>query len=253
MICKRCGIEKAQACFTKQKEMKSGRRNTCKSCTNFKSTMVRHNIDEDFLNHLHTHENCMCCRIKFKNSRDRCIHHTDTGVHGVVCQKCNRSLFQETDEDFNRIESAIIYMQSKRKLICRISELPKQNQPPGKQVTKCNETDIGAKQCIACKNYYTVDSFGNCKIRENKLCFECCRAGHQLRRSKHVKEAKQNTTHCACCSTQLKEKFIHHVGDEAYGIICLQCNMLLGDELKEQLTKLLYCRDWINQSRLQEA
>ncbi len=251
MICKKCGEDKTQECFGKNNTNKSGRRRVCKSCRYFRQVMLKYNINEDFLNYLYSHDRCMCCRTKFKNTHNRHIHHMDTGVHGVLCCKCNRSLCQETDEDFNRIESAIIYMQSDRELICRISELPKRNQHPMKPVTPCDKTQPGSKLCTSCKTYYTVDSFSDNKRYNIKVCMKCRRRGRLLRRSKPVKEAKKNTTHCACCNTELIKKFIHHVGDKAYGIICPQCNTNLSDESKEQLKRLLYCRDWINQGRLQ--
>ncbi len=202
MICKKCGEEKPKDEFHKNHQMKSGVLNTCKVCGNFGRVARQHSLDDDTLTFLYSQAACRCCGTTFKTLYDRNIHHTENGVQGIICCRCNRSLGQETETDLLKIKAAVSYMQADRAVICRVSELPARKQTPSR-------VDIN------------------------------------LRHLKPIKDTKKKATHCACCEMELTEKFVHHVVDEVYGIVCRRCNMLLSDESPDQLDRLLACRDWI--------
>ncbi len=246
MICNKCGEDKPLEDFSKDKSNKRGRLSKCKLCDKRRRKFSKYNISEEFLDYLYSYTECMCCGNSFKNALNRHIHHIDEGVQGLVCQDCNFILGQETDLDLLKIESVLAYAHSDRKILCRLSELPRRPYKNTHSVTQCNIED--GRQCSSCKNFYTEDSF---YVRRQQICFKCERAGSRLRISKPVKEAKQKAMHCDCCNDILKEKQVHHVGDIAYGIICRHCNLLLRDESKEQIDRLFSAKLWIEQESLE--
>ena len=247
MICKKCGIEKEASKFRVTKWIKVGHESRCKQCRNLKMTIHRYKISEEFLVYLYTHDNCMCCGVEFSNSFDRCLHHTDEGVQGLVCRKCNYVLGADDDEALRTLDCVLSYMKQDRDVLCLISELPRIKKEHTRTVTK----DSLGEQCNSCKGFYTRGSFyTDCRVRRD-VCWDCNRGRLRLKISKPTKEAKQKTTHCECCNSELTEKMVHHVGDVAYGIICRRCNVLLKDESKEQIDRLLSAKLWIEQESLE--
>ncbi len=249
MICTQCKEDKTQDDFytDKSTRTRTGRHSACKVCRNKQTRMSKYNISEGFIDYLYSYTECMCCGTSFKNNRHRHIHHTEKEVQGLVCRDCNYILRGETDLDLEKIKSVLVYMHSDRKILCRLSEIPTRACKHKYSATECSSKNTNSRYCNSCKNFYTENSF--C-IGHQNMCRECGRGMARLTRSKPVKEAKQKTTHCECCNTELKEKHIHHIGDIAYGIVCNHCNNLLRDESKEQIDRLLSAKLWMEQESL---
>lgn len=251
MICNTCGIDKKAPKFCASKWCKRGHEARCRQCRITHNTMRRYKISKEFLTYLYTHDYCMVCGIKFSDTFDRCLHHTKEGAHGLVCRKCNYALGQDDVEALRTINCALAYMKMDRSPICFISELPRIPRKHTQRVTKCSSADAHGGQCNNCKNFYTKDSFYSDKRVQRDICWECNRGHKRLSKSKPVKEGKQKTTHCECCDSKLSEKFVHHVGDIVYGVICRRCNVLLKDESKEQIDRLLAAKLWMEQDDLE--
>lgn len=227
----------------------------CKSCKRLKSACRRYNLSIETVEFLFAFENCMCCNSEFKSTRLRHIHHTDEGVRGVVCQRCNHVLGQETKEDLKRIQSCIEFISGARKNLLNM------RQSAGKTFDKrFNERTL---------NDYTPDSFRVCnKCGESKPltefsphskknpwlrlhCKACASAmvaanEYGISLQQVINLRKQNTCDCCGCKfTKDNWSDIHHIGSEVRGLICHNCNRLLVDESEEQLSRLCDCEQWI--------
>lgn len=227
----------------------------CKDCKRLKTACRRYKISIEAVEFLFAFENCMCCGVKFKSTRLRHIHHIYDGVRGVVCQRCNHVLGQETKDDLKRIQSCIDFISRARK------NLLNRDNPQERPST--NELKEGIP------NDYTPDSFRICnKCGESKpltdfsphsksnpwrrlhckSCASAMVAANEYKISlQQVIELRKKTT-CNCCGCQFTEDNwadIHHVSNEVRGLVCHNCNRLLVDESKEQLSRLQDCEQWI--------
>lgn len=257
MKCRRCKSDKDLSMFYKSKRTKTCHEYICKPCKSIELNAKRYGISEWFIEYLYSHEQCMCCDEMFTSNKGRHIHHNDQGVQGLVCIHCNHILGQETEEDLQRIEKALIYMKSFRdNLLDRVN----QQVEPQKSGTRSRFTEESSeikgsetRMCSQCKRKLTKESFRIRKESNNirKVCYGCERSNVKLSHSKQAKEARNKASNCACCDCELIKKYLHHVGNTVYGVVCNRCNQLLGDESEQRKTQLLACKLWIenNHSR----
>lgn len=75
--------------FHKQKSRQP--RRICKHCFNTNRRLLAPFKE---LRELKTH--CECCKAKFTKQNKSCVHHTGTTIHGVICNRCNQLLGNET-------------------------------------------------------------------------------------------------------------------------------------------------------------
>ena len=252
MKCRRCESDKELSMFYKSKRNKSGYEHICKPCKSIELNAQRYGISERFLEYLYSHEQCMCCGDMFANNICRHIHHTDQGVQGLVCIHCNHILGQETEEDLQRIESALTYMKSPRE---NLFDRDNQQVEPldfgraSKFTEETSETKgCESQKCSQCKRILTRESFITRKGPNNirKVCWDCQRSNVRLSQSKEATEARNEASNCSCCDCALNDKkCVHHVGNTVIGVICNRCNQLLGDESEQRKMRLLACKMWL--------
>lgn len=251
--CRKCEKTKDFNSFYKNKRTTIGYDHLCKECKKIDVTCRRYKISEDFYNYLYSHYNCMCCESKLDHCKLTHIHHTDSGVKGILCYSCNYVLGQEAENDLEKIKACLKFMRSKRKnLLDRDNQQERLNSNSGTEaiVESPETTRCESQMCKQCDRKLPLDYFTDLKGRNRrKICNNCRYKNDKfLRKNDHLKE---NETHCHCC----KEEFtlntkvcLHHIGDEILGIVCSRCNQLLGDESKERRNQLLCCMLWIEDS-----
>ncbi len=255
MKCRRCNQEKDLSHFYKSKRNKFGFEHICKPCKSIDVNARRYGIFESFLEYLYTHEKCMCCDEQFVNTKSRHIHHTEQGVRGLVCIHCNFILSQETEEDLQRIEQALLYMKTSRENLFDRDNQQERFRKFGrisKLVEESSETlRCESRVCFQCKRILTKKSFDISYGRKaRKICFDCRRSNVRLSHSKQVIEARNSAVQCACCACDLiTKKCVHHINDTVLGVVCNRCNQVLGNESKQHRMRLLACNLWIEDSQ----
>jgi len=249
MKCRRCKNDKDLSMFYKHKRTKTGHEYICKPCRNLLHNARIYGISEWFIEYLYSHEQCMCCDEMFTSNKDRHIHHNDQGVQGLICIHCNYILGQETEEDLQRIEKALIYMKSSRdNLLDRVNQQV-EPQRIGKVFNFTEESSENrgceSQTCSQCKRYLTMNSFRTQHKVYRKVCWDCKRSNERLLHSKQAKEARNKASNCACCDCELIKKYLHHIGTTVFGVVCNRCSQLLGDESEQRKMQLLACKLWI--------
>lgn len=125
-ICSTCKEEKDINSFSKNKSMKDGLHNQCKSCRNssYKSPEAIKNsryktrvwnrwkwsgfTEEDFNNKLIEQDNkCAICGVENPNHADH--NHTTKTKRGILCKKCNTGIAY-LQENTNVLQNAINYL-----------------------------------------------------------------------------------------------------------------------------------------------
>jgi hypothetical protein len=196
----------------------------------------------------------MCCKEIFANKIQRHIHHTNSGVQGLVCIHCNHILGQETEEDLQRINDALTYIKSPRENLLGRDDQPerlyRRYASKAQPVVESSETlRCESQMCSQCKRQLMNKSFSVDRTRTRKVCIDCRRSNVRLSQSKQATELRNKTTTCACCGCELVgKKCIHHIQDTIFGVVCNRCNQLLGNETEHHKTRLLACKLWIEDS-----
>lgn len=202
-----------------------------------------------------TFTNCMCCGAMFKSTRLIHVHHTLEGVRGIICQRCNHVLGQESKVDLKRIQFCIDFITGARK------NLPNRDNPQERPST--NESKEGIlndytpgsfRICNKCGEPKPIDDFSAHSKKNPWLRLHCkaCASANVASNAygislQQVIELRKKTT-CDCCRCKFtKDNWadIHHVDSEVKGLVCHNCNRLLVDESEEQLSRLCDCEQWI--------
>lgn len=250
--CKSCKLTKCEQDFYTDKRNGNTETN-CKVCRNLKITAKRYNLEVDQLRLLYTHKNCMCCKEEFYNTKLRHVHHTDKGVKGIICYKCNYILGQESGLNIHRIKTSLRYIDKpSENLIDRDNQQERLNKvgKVTKFVVVSSETTRHKSQnCKQCNRHLTIDSFDKPSGRGyRKVCVECRRFNWRLLNNPIIRELRETTIICDCCElsfTSKNKKCVHHINESIRGIVCNRCNQLLGDETNEQKNRLQLCLNWI--------
>lgn len=252
MQCRRCGSDKDLSQFYKSKRNKYGHMTICKPCNKIEIACRRYGISDQDAELLLLHERCMCCGAK---SKIMDIHHTDQGVKGLVCRRCNIILGQETKENLQMINCALTFIETSREnLLDRADqqvELRKTGRKISRFVEETSETrGCGSRMCSQCGRHLTLDSFYNNPNGSKRVCVECRRNNNRITRSKQAKKAKREACICSCCGGALinLKKCVHHIDNTIRAIVCNRCNQLLGDESEQQKDRLLSCKLCIENS-----
>ncbi len=104
LACKQCGRDNLQLSdFCKEKSRKH--RKICRECAkkNFKFTS---SFKEMRLKRTH----CNCCGSAFTKTNKSCVHHSGTQVLGVVCNRCNQVLGDESEGRARQLQACLEFM-----------------------------------------------------------------------------------------------------------------------------------------------
>jgi hypothetical protein len=102
--CKQCQRQNlTQNDFHKQKSRRP--RRVCRDCWNsnwrlrnkFKSLRI-------------TKTHCDCCNTRFTKRNKSCVHHIDKTVHGIICNRCNQILGDESIQRKNQLLACLEFM-----------------------------------------------------------------------------------------------------------------------------------------------
>lgn len=244
--CSMCGERKSLNQFAKNGKYIY---TICKSCKRLRMDSWRYRISVVEAAGLRNQSHCECCGVAFTRQREQHIHHVGTGVRGVVCQKCNHILHQETVKDYSRIRCCLSFMDQPRKnLFGRVNPQGRSTAIPSttKRPARC-----GYRVCTICGEDLPLSSFSMNRQWHRKQCKECC-VHFTLAREyglthNEVRWLKQRSV-CECCGCQFTDKnvaTIHHVGDRVLGLVCDSCNRCLGQETPERREQLLACANYI--------
>ncbi|RLE45812.1 hypothetical protein DRJ25_05125 [Candidatus Woesearchaeota archaeon] len=226
----------------------------CKDCKRLKTVCRRYNLSIKDVEFLFAFKNCMCCDEPFKSTRLRHIHHTSSGVRGIVCQRCNHVLGQETKEDLYRIQSCIEFIAGARKNL--LNRDNPQERPSTKELKEgiLNDYTLGSYRiCNKCGEEKPFSEFSQHSVKNPWKRLHCKSCASAMTAAKTYGITLQEVfdlrkkTHCDCCNSKLTKKNkadIHHIG-VVRGLVCHHCNRLLVDESREQLLRLLACERWI--------
>jgi hypothetical protein len=55
-------------------------------------------------------QHCECCGIKFKNANKACIHHIGNEFRGIICNRCNQVLGDESESRKNQLFACLEFM-----------------------------------------------------------------------------------------------------------------------------------------------
>jgi hypothetical protein len=212
----------------------------------------RYKLKVESVRYLYAFENCMCCDIKFGATRFRHIHHVDTTVKGIICQRCNHVLGQESEIDLHRIQSCILFItESRENLLDRdnLQERSFQNEFEKKSSTTIRPAH--SRKCKICGESKPLTSFSLNGIGTRLHCKSCASAltaarTYGLTVDQVLRLRYRNICDCCGCEFTAKNaRDIHHIEGVVKGLICHNCNRLLVDESSEQLERLKNCEQWI--------
>lgn len=182
--CRRCNQIQDVSHFYRSKRNKSGFEYICKICKGIEINARRYNISESFLEYLYTYDTCMCCGNLFISNKNRHIHHTDTGVQGLVCIHCNHILGQETEEDLQGIKYALAYMKTHRDNFLDRDNQQERLRKFGRESRFTEESSetirCESQMCSQCKRILTKESFNTDKRGTRKVCWDCQRSNVRL-------------------------------------------------------------------------
>ena len=227
----------------------------CKQCKRLKTAARRYNLSIENVEFLFSFKNCMCCNKKFKSERFRHIHHTCDGVRGIICQRCNHVLGQETKFDLMRIQSCIKFITESRKNPLNKDNPQERLSNNGIKERILNDhTPDSYRICNLCNKSKPLSSFSHYNKTNSKArlyCKQCASAKTAVSTYGICFEEilkLRNQTRCSCCGvkfTKDNKADIHHIGSVIRGLVCHNCNRLLVDESDEQLKRLICCEQWI--------
>ena len=266
-ICTKCKLTRSVNDFYKSKSNISGFEWICKDCKRIQAAARRYHITWDAVKKLYSHNYCMCCGVKFNQRREIHIHHIGNIVRGVVCGSCNRILGQETQYDLNQIKVCLDWIEQDRENL-----FDKVNQQERLKVTNTRstcrfknpqrlaryETHGSMEQiCKQCRRVLPLTAFRLEAGRYHKTCIHCqvclnSAATYKLPYKRVYELYTQKV--CDCCQTQFTKKnkyCIHHTNNQIFGLVCNQCNRLLGNESGQRKKQLLACVNWIEEFMIQ--
>lgn len=240
--CSYCKTEKESSKFAKH---------YCKECIKYRNASRRYNISFEKAKEFYRHPTCMCCNQSFVTRKDQHLHHVKHKVHGVLCKYCNLALRQETNKDAHRILSCLEFMSKPRKnLFDRANQQGSQQLETDPSTT---ERPAHLRQCKMCNNLLPFNMFYKQKYKSGKYgYYASCKECHKI----FVKTYKYGLTfdevkllratiNCDCCDEKLIVPYIHHIGNNILGIVCLECNILLEQESQITKLKLEACKRWM--------
>lgn len=253
-VCSKCGMKKSLSAFHYRKDLKKYR-TQCKSCWKYLQASRRYGITFEQAIDYYKQPHCMCCGHVFSTMKERNLHHVKHTVRGIVCKDCNNLLGQETPEDLHRLESCLLFMEKSRKnLLDRVD--PQGSRSDGKRSgPSTTDTPDSLRVCKCCERPLPLKHFYRQKYVSGKYgYYAACKDCYKIL----VKTYKYNLTfnqvkflrskeQCECCGAYFKDKppYIHHVDDVVLGVVCLVCNLCLGQEDAQTKRRLLACVNWI--------
>jgi len=222
----------------------------CSACKRLAKICREYKVSVQEAKRLESIESCEICGYIFDNKKIRHIHHISTGVRGVICQWCNHILGQETSEDLHRIQSCLSFVKLNRK------NLFDRDNPQGRlqDCNPLNEHTPGSphRQCKICKGWKPLSEFPKNSNRWYEHTCKNCRGIRVASRIYNLSFEQiiqlRQINKCQCCRTKFTKdnwQVIHHINNIVYGIICNNCNRLLGSESEQNLFRLKQCEKWI--------
>lgn len=225
----------------------------CKACKKLREAARKFGITIEQAKSAYEVKFCMCCGLEFPKSTMQHIHHTKDGYRGVVCQYCNHILRQETSEDLRHIEACLQFMSQPRKNLFN-KDNPQGSRSDGQPCgpsTTTRSARFDEQVCRLCKQPLALSAFRIDRKWRRKTCKHCEVCLESARKYKLTYEEVYqlySRTVCDCCQVSFTPKnfpTIHHVGDCVFGLLCHQCNRLLGQETGVQRKRLEACAAWI--------
>jgi hypothetical protein len=219
----------------------SGYYSICKRCKAVTTACRRYDLSSEQVEGLYKKEDCECCGKRFTDTRLRHIHHVDTWINGIICQSCNHVLGQETQEDLERILFCINYIQNTRK------NLFNRDNPQGRYSVSPQRLTRPTHTLKVCK-YCCVDLPLSRKLNYCSKCASALTASRKYGIAIEDVLTLRSKIVCDCCVARFTRKnfaCIHHTDDQVKGIVCNNCNRLLGNESKARLGQLFKCANWI--------
>ena len=253
-VCSKCGIEKSEGDFHYRKDSKKFR-SGCKVCWKYLQATRRYGITFEQAVDYYKQPSCMCCGKIFSTMRDRNLHHVNHTVRGIVCKDCNILLRQETEEDLHNLKSCLAFMQKSRKnLFDKVN--PQGSRSEGTRCGPSTTTRRGPlRTCKCCNKQLSLKHFYQQKYISGKIGhYTACKSCFKIL----VKTYKYNLTFdqvsflrsqlaCQCCGKEFKTNnpYLHHVGDSVLGVVCRECNLMLGQETEDEKRRLRKCIEFL--------
>ena len=82
----------------------------CKACRKLIKAANRYEISQKFAAYLYSINQCECCGCEFEKETHKHIHHTETGVKGIVCLYCNHVLRDCSTEHLRRLQCCVEFI-----------------------------------------------------------------------------------------------------------------------------------------------
>ena len=246
-ICSFCDKEKPLDCFSQNGKFLYSLCNTCK---NLKTAMRRYNITIEQAIEVFETTKCDCCHCEFTDKNPRHIHHTIDGYKGVLCQKCNLIIGQETSEELYRIQSCLNFIKLQRKnLINRDNQQGSLSDP---STTARRPRSFVCKRCG--RKLHKIEFRPHRKTC--KHCEVCLESARQYGIAYNTAFELYSRDKCDCCQLpfNLVNKIaIHHIGNSVLGAVCDACNRRLGQETTQQVSHLQACESWIQNAMMVQS
>lgn len=226
----------------------------CKTCKNLKTIMRRYGITIEQAIKVFKTLQCECCHCEFTSKNPRHIHHIATGYKGVICQKCNLILGQETQDDLHRIQSCLQFIKAQRKNL-----INRDNQQGSLSDPSTTERRPRSFVCNRCHRHLSKISFRIDRKWRRKVCKHCevcLESARQFGISYEIAFELYSRDLCDCCQfpfTSTNKVTIHHIGNEVLGAVCDACNRRLGQETKQQVSHLQACESWIQTAMMVQS